>query len=481
MQYLISIDIGTTSLKSLAFDLQGEILLRNSVDYPIYNPHPGYSEQDPEQIFEAFYSCLKDTTSAFPADELIAVSFSSAMHGILALDRSGKPLSPIITWADNRASKQASQLKGSPQGELIYQSTGTPIHPMSPLCKIAWLKIHQPQLFAQTTHFVGIKEYIFYRLFGKFIIDHSLASATGLFNIHQKIWDPAALAWAGITPDLLSDPVGVTHSEAGLDNKLAGGLGIKPGTPFYIGASDGCLANLGEGVLDKSVAAVTIGTSGAIRITTDHPQIDTLGRTFCYILDQEHFVLGGAVNNGGNVYQWFKDIWGEETSIENSLEIVPPGSEGLVCLPFLHGERAPAWDPQARGAWMGLSHIHGKPHFLRSLLEGVLFGIHHVGLVIEEISGPFQSIRAGGGFFNSHKLAQMLADVSAKDVYISDSIESSSRGAAVLALKELGAINNLSEFLPSNRGKKLTPDPKVQASYQPVFKRYLDLFNDLYN
>src|SRR6188474_410866 len=212
MQHIIGIDIGTTHVKAVVASTVGKILYEAKAGYPTFNPSQGYQEQNPDEIFRAFLKVMAEGI-AFIADKstIACVSFSAAMHSVIAVDEMGKPLTALITWADTRSNKYARQLKGSAQGKIVYERTGTPVHPMSPLCKIAWIRNELPAVFDKTFKFVSVKEYIFHQLFGEYIVDYSIASATGLFDIHQLRWCDESLEFAGITEGQLSIPVSTTH------------------------------------------------------------------------------------------------------------------------------------------------------------------------------------------------------------------------------------------------------------------------------
>ena len=278
------------------------------------------------------------------------------MHSILPVDGQGKPLMRAMTWADNRSAEWTEALKTEMNGHEIYLRTGTPIHPMSPLTKIMWLTREQPELFKQTHKFISMKEYVFLKLFNEYVIDHSMASATGMMNLEKLDWDEEALHVAGITPDHLSRLVPTTHVlKQGLNPEYAKEMGIADTTPFVIGASDGVLSNLGVNAIDPGVVAVTIGTSGAIRTVVDKPVTDPKGRFFCYALTEDAWVIGGPVNNGGVIFRWIRDEFAAsevETAkrlgidpyevLTRVAENVPPGSEGLLFHPYMTGERAPS-------------------------------------------------------------------------------------------------------------------------------------------
>jgi gluconokinase len=271
---IIGVDIGTTSTKAVAFDPNGKVLAHHAVGYPLLTPSPAVAEQDPDEIYAAVLTVLREVvrkTQTAP-EEVIGVSFSAAMHSLIAVDGAGQPLTHSITWADSRATEWAERIKNDGNGLAIYQRTGTPIHPMAPLAKLVWLRREQPELFARTARFIGIKEYVFFRLFKRYVVDYSIASATGLFNLTQLNWDTEALELAGVTPEQLSEPVATTFHLSGLEPGTGpGNWAYCRATPFVVGANDGALSNLGVNAIGPGEVAVTIGTSGALRAVVDRP------------------------------------------------------------------------------------------------------------------------------------------------------------------------------------------------------------------
>lgn len=282
-QYMIGIDMGTTSTKAVLFEENGMVVATASEEYPLFTPTPSVAEQDPDQIFDAVRHSIKQVMAQSLAkpEQILFVSASSAMHSVIPVDGSGKPLMNCITWADNRSADMTERLKKELGGHEIYRRTGTPLHPMSPLTKLMWLKRDRAELFDRAAKFISIKEYVHFKLFGKYVVDYSIASATGMFNLFELDWDKEALTVAGVTADRLSEIVPTTHILEGLDPAYAEEMGLAPSTPFVVGASDGVLSNLGVGAIDPGIVAVTIGTSGAIRTVVDKPVTDPKGRYFC--------------------------------------------------------------------------------------------------------------------------------------------------------------------------------------------------------
>ena len=440
-------------MKSLLITQKGKVIDCVTVGYPMILPRPNMAEQDPDVILAAVkqgVGSLMNQTGCAP-ERVACVSFSSAMHSLIALDDAERPLTGSIIWADQRSAAQAEALQASGQGLAIYQRTGTPIHPMSPLTKLLWLKEHRPDVTATAHAYVGIKEYILLKLFGQFVVDYSVASATGLFNLRELAWDREALELTGVREDQLPRPVPVSYQLSGLSAEDAELLGLAQETPFVIGASDGVLANLGIGVLSPERVAVSIGTSSAVRTIVPEPTLDSEGKLFCYALDENHWAIGGASNNAGIVLRWLADqllkddpgIHGTpgEDPFEKLLaqaEQVQPGANGLLFLPMLTGERAPYWNANSRGVFFGLSLSHGKPHMVRAAIEGILVQIASIVHLMERMDVRPQEVCASGGLTRSRFICQLLADMIGLPVIVPEVIESSGLGAAMVGFEAVG-------------------------------------------
>jgi gluconokinase len=486
--YVIGLDIGTTSTKAVVYATDGSMKGIGNVNYSLLVPRPSWAEQEPDAIFAAVITALQDGIQAAGAkpDEIAAIGFSTAMHSLIAVDGAGNPLTNSITWADSRSVRQAELLKEKGNGSQLYLHTGTPIHPMSPLTKLMWMKEEDPETFRRAAKFISIKEYVLYRLFGEYVVDHSIASATGLFDLHQLDWYDPALQTAGITREQLSTPVPTTHVLRGIHASYAEQIGIHPDTPFVVGASDGVLANLGVGAIRPGEVAVTIGTSGAVRTVVDKPLTDEKGRTFCYVLADNRWVIGGPTNNGGIALRWFRDQFGGQEAEEakrrgvetydvmmEAAERVPAGAEGLLFLPYLSGERAPHWNSNARASFFGAALHHRREHFIRAVFEGILFGVYHVELALRELAGEAKEILASGGFARAAGWRQMMADMFGYELLVPQTHESSSFGAAVLAMHAVGMLERLEDV------KNLItivdrhqPNRENTAVYQELFTVY---------
>jgi gluconokinase len=487
MRYVIGIDIGTTSTKAVAFTANGEVSGSAGVSYPVFTDAGGRHELDPDQLLEAVLSVLREVIAERAGEEApVAVSFSCAMHSLILVDNHGDPLTRALTWADSRSEAYAAALKGSEAGRRIYRHTGTPIHAMSPLCKLLWLKEQEPELFRQAARFISIKEYIWWKLFGKYQIDYSIASATGLFDIRQLDWYPESLELAGIHASELSEPVSSTHRESEL-LPVWEVLGLPKGLPFIIGGSDGCLANLGTGAVRPGATALTIGTSGAVRMAVSKPEYDPQERIFSYILTEDLYICGGATNNGGNVIQWYADLVlggnPDEAALQQlvaSADSVPAGCEGLVFLPYLLGERAPIWDAEAKGIFFGVRSIHDQRYFMRAVLEGVSNCLRQVGASLEETIGPIEQIYASGGFTRNKSWLQLIADVFLKKVCVTALADASAIGAAMMGWYALGEFSGLHEAAALAKVVAVyEPDAARHATYRENYKIFTELYSRL--
>lgn len=490
MDYIIGIDTGTTNTKAVAISTDGKLIAEASRSASFIEAQsPGVREQDPQQLFEAFLDVLTEVRAKTIQHNLLAIGLSTGMHSLMAVDAMGRPLTNLITWADLRSETYANELRNSDIGDQIFQCSGVPMHPMLPLTKIRWLKDHCPEIFLSTHKFIGIKEYFIYQLFGEYSIDFSLASATGLFDLNDKIWNKQALAYAGITEDKLSVPKPGVNAVSGLFQAMALRLNIARSTPFILGASDGCLANLGSGASSEQDMTLTIGTSGAIRMTTRSSAIDAAQKTFTYILSEDLFVSGGPINNGTVLLNWFSANFLKKPfrSLEDlhifmrSVENIPSGAEGLVFLPYINGERAPVWDATAKGAFIGLQPHHQIEHMMRALIEGICYSLRDLYNSVLHKNGAARHIYVSGGFIHSHEWVQILCDILKRPLRIAVTSDASAFGAALYGLHALGYIENLTEidkrFFPAFR--EYFPRTEYAAIYDRNFQVYQPLYKNL--
>ncbi|MCU0548904.1 MAG: FGGY family carbohydrate kinase [Leptolyngbya sp. Prado105] len=481
MNYFIGIDIGTTSTKAIVISSTGEMKGLTSREYPLLSSQPRYAEQDPNIIFSAVLDCVREVMQQanLASKDIAAVGFGSAMHSLIAIGSDHHPLTQSITWADSRSMAEAEALKQShPQ---IYQNIGVPLHPMLPLTKLIWMQ--GSEVFQKAAKFISIKEYVLFQLFEQYVVDCSIAAATGLLNLKTLDWDQDALQLSQVRMDQLSSLVPTTHILQGMNPHYAEQMGLDANVPVIVGSSDGVLANLGVGALSSEQLAVTIGTSSAVRKFVNQPMIDEQGRTFCYPLSDRHWVIGGASNNGGIVLRWFRDRFGQSDSYDSLIQLaesISVGAEGLLFLPFLSGERAPYWNADARGVFFGMSLQHQRSHFIRAVLEGILFAAYSITTVLSDLAEPSQMILVSGGMARSYPWRQMMSDLFGMEVLAPEVYEASGFGAAVLAMYAVGEIQQLEAVKSMIRIRdRHVPDLERSHRYHRLFEQYQRLYDRL--
>lgn len=469
-EYVIGIDVGTTAAKVSGFGLGGAWRHSASREYPLDQPRPGWEVQDPYRVWEAVCEALREVVGEAGPRRAVCVCLSSAMHGLIGLDGSLRPKTPLLTWADSRASKVARELRATPEGADLHRTSGTPLHPMSPLTKLIWYHRFDPDTAAAVPHWVGLKDWIVLQLTGELVAELSCASGSGLLDLQARDWNPAALDLAGIVRSQLP-PVVPTTTRLPLAAGPAGTVGLPPGLPVVVGAGDGPLGNLGVRALTPGVAGLSLGTSGAVRMVVDRPGIDPGGTLFCYALTDDVWVNGGAVSNGGVVVRWLGEMFGPglrlaqgESVDEALLDLaagVGIGAGGLMMLPYLLAERAPLWDPVIPGAFFGVSRGHSPAHFARAAIEGVAQQLATIVAALDQLT-PVTQVRATGGVFRSTVWRDLIAAAIGRPLVVTAGADGTALGAAALGLFALGRAGSLTQALDQlDRGGTADSDPYV--------------------
>lgn len=486
--WYLGIDLGTGSCKCVAINQNGQVLGTSSSVYPHPDFQNNWKEQDPGAIFSGMVNAIQ---SVIQESDLIpkncrSVSIGCALHGLLALDKSGNPLTPVYTWADDRAASQAARIKTTSLAENLITKTGCPPHGMYPLYKIQYLRENKPEIFNRSARFVSIKEYFTTLLTQETLVDYSMASGTGLLNIETLDWFLPALDLAGIKTDQLSTPSDPKTQLSITDKSFLTQTGLPTGVPIILGSTDAVNSNLGAGAVEPWQATCMIGTSGAYRIIAPKPMTSAEAGTWCYCIDQENWLVGGAINNGGLALNWLQDALqaGGKNVIDLSIEDLlflakdcEPGSGGVICLPLFAGERSPNWNLDAKALFIGLSLEHDLRHLTRSLLEGVAFRLRHLDEILRGISGEIREVRASGGYTRSDFWTQMVCDVIGHPLLVPAVGDTSALGAALWALCILPEFNTLKD-LGSLMQIEKTYQP--DAKNRPVYERAFELFKGLY-
>lgn len=479
---VLAVDIGTSGVRCILFDEHAEHGMQARRAYPSHYPQPGWSEQDADEIVHAVMDALREIVGQIePNNSLEAVVLGAQLYSILAVDPDGNPLTPSLTWGDMRGAATADMLRQNASPELAAR-TGCPTQALYPLSKIRWLKENAG--LPSAARFVSIKDYVVFRLTDCWLADWSTASASGLLNICQRIWDDEALALANISSHALPELASPRQILRKWRHEVSSAIGIPPDLPLVLGAGDAPLANIGVGATHHGSVAINLGTSAAVRALVSQPEVDPEGRLWTYIADVDHYVIGGVIGSGGVVYEWLlKDLLFAVSEVspdslfseaDRLAQLSPPGADDLIFIPYFSGEQSPGWNPAAKGIVYGLTLRHGQAHIIRAMIEGLVFALLRVVRLIEKLhNAPISAGYVTGGLTASSLMLHTLANATGAPIVQPQSPESSARGAAILAWLALGAADSYTAFAqPETR---LHPDPALHSLFQKRFDTFCAL------
>jgi gluconokinase len=472
---VLAIDVGTSSTRAIAFDEDGRPVGHDGrVEYEASAGADGAVELDPDQLVEAVTTavdeCLAEAGRGEPAVD--AVGISAFWHGLLALDDGGRPLSPVITWADTRSAGAAAALRASLDEETVRRRTGAPLHAAFFPAKLRWLREAHPNVFARTHRWSGFAEYLLERLTGQWRTSLSMASGTGLLDQDARRWDPGMLDVVRIPADRLPpiDDDAVTP----LAPRWAGRWPRLARARWLPAWGDGACSNIGSGCADATRIALNVGTSAALRLVTEAAVVPPPG-LWRYRVDGTRSIVGGATSEGGNVVAWCRRILalGEDNEVDRALADLAPDGHGLVALPFIAGERSPGWRDDARAALTGLRLGTSPVEILRALMEAVAYRLALIHERLAPLAAPGHALVASGGaLLHSPVWTGIVADALGVPMTLSSETEASSRGAAILALGALG------HAIPPGplEGTLVTPDAGRHEIYRRALERQARLY-----
>lgn len=442
---VLGVDLGTTATKVVAAGTDARVLHTTERGYPLRTDESGEATQDAAEVLRAAIEALADCAAwaREQGHEVAGLSFSSAMHTLVGLDSRGEPATRAFNWADTRAADVAARLRAEPEtSSALHRATGTPVHTQSVMVKLAWLTSGGADI-GEVERWCALKDFVVTAFTGEFVTEHSLSSGSGLQDMHSLTWHEPALEVAGIRAEQLPELREPTASVP-LAPQVAEAVGLPAGLPVVLGGGDGPLANLGVGAVAPGVAALSLGTSGALRVTRDKPGVDDRCRTFSYAIADGLWVIGGAVSNGGVAGQWAAEAFGVDVAdLLDEAAQVPAGADGLMALPYLLGERAPWWEPGLTGAFLGLRRSHGRAEMTRAVIEGVAQQLALVRDAVTESGAEVRAVRATGGGFRSRIWAETIASALNMNLDLAEGSGGSGLGAVLLAWRALGEIDSL--------------------------------------
>lgn len=447
MGYYLGIDTSTTATKALLMDDKGGVAAVASSEYTFDTPRPLWSEQQPNLWWDATVGSIRAVmeTSRVSAAEVKGIGLTGQMHGLVLLDKDGKVIRPALLWNDQRTGRQCEDIRARLGKDHLIQVTGNDALTGFTAPKILWVQQEEPDLYKKIAHILLPKDYVRYRLSGEFASDRADGSGTLLFDIRARNWSLEVLEALEIDPGWLPKTYEGTMIACTMSPEAAEATGLDAGTPIVGGAGDQAAAAVGTGAVEAGIVSLSLGTSGVVFATTDQPVIEPAGRlhAFCHAVPGKWHLMGVMLSAGGSL-RWHRDTFAPDVDYDVLLEPaanVPPGSDGLLFLPYLTGERTPHPDPLARGAFVGLTVRHNLPHLTRSVLEGVAFGLRDSFELMKACGlGSITQIRVTGGGAKSSLWRQILADVLKTELVTVNSGEGAAYGAALLAATGTGAF-----------------------------------------
>ena len=496
MTYYMGIDVGTSSVKGILAGPEG-LVAQASRDLKMEQPAPGWAEQNPEDWWQAVVPVVRElfSVSRIPVTELAGIGLTGQMHGLCCLDGSGHPLRPAILWCDQRTGEVAESMGRQMEEARLAQLSGNRPVAGFTLAKLLWVRAHEPEVFAATRKILLPKDYIRFRLTGRYGTEVSDASGMQLLDIRKRRFSPEILQAYGIPPEMLPE---VTESQVvsgTVSREAASVLGIPSGIPVVGGAGDQAAAALGNGVAGPGMASLSFGTSGVVFAATGEPVRDPESRiqTFCHAVPDTWHVMG-VTQAAGLSLQWFRDRMAPDILREaertggNAFDLlvsgartVSPGSAGLVYLPYLMGERTPHLDSSATGVFFGINASHGREHFFRAVLEGVAFSLRDCLDLLDELMPGIGSLKATGGAVGNPEVRKILADVLERDLEMTETREAPALGAALLAATGTGYYPDMETACRQTVRTTgiLSPDPETAEIYRKTHSIYKALYRAL--
>lgn len=480
---LLGIDVSTTGVKALLIDAAGEIVDSATTPLQLSTPHPLWSEQHPHDWWQAAVSSIQQVMSKTDAANIAAIGLTGQMHGLVLLDEEGEVLRPAILWNDQRCSEQCDEIRASLGKERLVRISGNDALTGFTAPKILWVRKYEAGVYERARKVLLPKDYLRYKLTGAYAMDKADGSGTLLFDLERRGWSGDTLGANKIPAEWLPQTFEGPEVTGTVSREAAQATGLKEGTPVVAGGGDQAAQAVGVGAIRPGILAVTMGTSGVVFAATDAPLIEPQGRlhAFCHAVPGRWHLMGVMLSAAGSL-QWYRDALAPNVSFDELVgeaSQVKSGSDGLLFLPYLSGERTPHPDPLARGAWVGLTMRHTRGHLTRAVLEGVAFGLKDIFLLMQE-SGvrSVDQVRVSGGGAKSSLWRQILADVLGTELVTVNTTEGAAYGAALLAGVAAGVWPNVDaaceHTIRVNDG--VSPEPRNVARYDEMYRQYQSLY-----
>lgn len=485
LSLLLGLDVGTSGARALAVDESGKVLAEASSEYPLHSPHPGWSEQDPEDWWRASKEALGKAAKEAGAEaggEVVGIGLTGQMHGSVFLDSSDEVIRPALLWNDQRTEDQCEEITDAVGEERLIQRAGNPALTGFQAPKVLWLRDEEPENYEKVARVLLPKDYVRLRLTGEYATDVSDAAGTLFLDVGNRDWSEEILKALDIPREWMPAVYEGPESTGKLKDDVARELGLASGIPVAAGGGDNAAAAVGVGVVREGIVSSSVGTSGVIFAHAEEFTPDPSGalHAFCHAVPEAYHLMGVTLSAGGSL-SWWHDTLDGEHSYEELSEIAsdaPPGSEGLLFLPYLSGERTPHSDPAARGAFFGLTARHGKEHMTRALMEGVVFSLNESLEIMHGLGTPVEEVRAIGGGARGELWRQLQADIYGIPIYRTTTDEGPAYGAALLAGVAAGIYEDVHEASSQVELRDEVTEP--QEENVKLYEEYFEAYRSLY-
>lgn len=493
--YLLGIDIGTSACKVAVFDKEGKVIASASGDYPVYYPADGWVEQNPYEWWDAVCGAIKEifADGQVKPEEIAGVGIDGQSWSAIAIDKDGNVLTNTPIWMDTRAKSICERLNKEIGEDTVFQVAGNPLQPSYTTPKIVWYKENLPEVYAKIDKILQSNGYIAYRLTGAITQDLSQGYGWHCFNMREGKWDEGMCEKLGIPMSFLPEIVACDAIVGTVTEQASAECGLAVGTPVVAGGLDAACGTLGAGVVHPGETQEQGGQAGGMSICQDVYNADPRMILSFHVVPNQ-WILQGGTTGGGGVMRWFerefadyerkmKDETGKSSLVQlNEIaEKVAPGSDGVVFLPYMSGERSPIWNPDAKGVFYGLDFSKTKGHMVRACMEGVALSLKHNLDVAEEAGAKAEVLRAMGGSANSLLWTQIKADVTGKEIVVPASDTATTLGAAILAGVGVGFYESYEEAvaLTVKETRRHIPNPENKEVYEKNYETYLKLYESL--
>lgn len=494
---LLGIDVGTTGAKAAIFSPDGQLQATGQAEYRLYHPRPGWAEQNPDDWWRAVCVAARQALAQVPeAPRRVAgVAVSAQAPTMLPLDQTGHPIRPALIWMDRRAETEAVELKERFGDAELIQITGNRSDPFYVAPKLLWFRRHEPELFAQTRQFVQINGYINFRLTGAYTMDNVHAALLQLRNRKTGDWASEICELCGVTPDHFPPIQPGQHIQGEVTSAAAEATGLAPGTPVLVGTVDGAAAAVEAGAVEPGLAAEMTGTSTVLLMPNDGGLIEPAFISMPHAIPGIHLLLGAMAASGASL-RWYRDQFGlAEVDMAGQLQLdaydlltlqagqAEPGSDGVIFLPYMMGERAPIWHTNARGIFFGLSLSTPREAMIRAILEGTAFALRHNVEVAQQAGLSLTEIRSVGGGTRSQLWNQIKADVLGLPILLPRTSVGAPFGDAVLVGQGVGLYPDVQQALREmiHLEARYEPNPQNQALYQELYQLFRDIYEHVRN